>query len=100
MSTWTQTCQVYDIEITVGGDVWLITGELDIDWDHDPAYGADADGRRGVPVTAISARTWRIESARNEDRDCLEVVPPDIPQNVLAAAAEWAETFVPEDDEP
>jgi hypothetical protein len=101
MSTWTQHHRVDDVELVVGGDVWLITGRLDITMVRDRNADGDADGNRGRDVTYEDERIWKLESVQCEGDDWVGTVMAgaDIPENVVAAAAEWAETYQPDWDD-
>lgn len=63
-------------------------------YSHDPSYGADADGNRGVPRDSIDAddaeditiRSWEENGAREVVRELRELPPEQ--QAVLAAEIE------------
>ena len=103
--SWQVRYRIEDRELVVNGDVWLVCGVLTVSYERerDRAYGADADGNRGVDVTGISDRQWKMESARllSDDGDVLEADSMDIPEIVRDEARLWADAYTPDegDDE-
>jgi hypothetical protein len=94
--SWTQTTET-ECEVWVDDQLWLVEGELSQIIDHDPAYGADADGNRGIPMTYESERQFKVVRAQVDDGPWLTGL--QIPHKVEQMARKWAETYQPEPEE-
>lgn len=76
-------------------NAWLVTGTLTVTYVHDPAYGADRDGNRGIPLDYEDERTWVLESATPAVGDDWgdpvsgDAVPAEVVTAALAFAMAW-----------
>jgi hypothetical protein len=78
---------------------------IDVEVEHDPAYGADADGRRGIPVTFIHRESqWpplcivrHPENGRPERAIGLDELPEDVQGALHSFTRQVAGYFDPPD---
>ena len=104
VNTWTTTHHIEEQEISVrtpggvGQNLWQIEGTLTITWVRDRNADCDADGNRGHDVTYEDERTFVLTSAARCGADGeWEPNADPIPDYVVKAAADWAETCEPPD---
>lgn len=62
-----------EVQVQMGKDTPILNVVMDVEVSHDPNYGADADGRRGVPTDFIEDVT--ITSVRDSNGKEISITP-------------------------